>query len=122
MAKTQSVDVAMSPRIQMQFRKLITEKIQALLSEVAEGHSATAVVQLDQQLVGRLSRMDALQHQAMAVAANQRRSVEIQQLKLALQRIKDDEFGYCEDCGEDIAQERLKINPTTTRCISCASG
>ena len=112
----------MTPQQQEQFRELIRARILALNEEIDGGKSATDTVQLDQQMVGRLSRMDAMQQQAMAVAANQRRSAEIQHLKATLLRIDDDEFGYCEDCGDDIAIERLEINPTTTRCMSCLSG
>jgi DnaK suppressor protein len=33
-----------------------------------------------------------------------------------------DEFGYCEDCGDDIAEARLMLDPAATRCISCVNG
>ena len=104
------------------FGELIQTRIKALRTEIAASQSATATVQLDQQMVGRLSRMDAIQQQAMAVAANRRRLAEIQQLQAALARIDEGEFGYCEDCGDEIAPKRLEISPITTRCMSCASG
>ena len=37
----------------------------------------------------------------------------------ALQRIADGEFGICEECGEEIGVERLKVRPVTTLCIAC---
>jgi len=37
----------------------------------------------------------------------------------ALHRIDEGEFGICEECGGDIAVERLKVQPTTTVCIDC---
>ena len=81
------------------------------------------VVALDQQMVGRLSRMDALQMQAMAKAQAARRQLETRRLKAALARIADaDEYGFCEDCGEDIALKRLQLDPAALKCISCASG
>lgn len=112
----------MNPTKLKHFRELIQARISSLLDEIAVGHAATATVQLDQQMVGRLSRMDAIQQQAMAKAANQRREGEVQRLKAALLRIDEDEFGYCEDCGEDIEHKRLEISPTTTRCMPCLSG
>lgn len=100
--------------------------IQARLSELAQddtlGQDAQAVVTLDQQSVGRLSRMDALQSQAMAKAQQTRRNLLAQQLRAALQRIESGEFGACEECGEWIAEKRLTLNPTAVKCISCASG
>ena len=81
---------------------------------------SVAPVELDQQVQGRLSRMDAMQGQAMAKATNQRRHAEIAQLDAALKRIDENEFGYCVTCGEKIAIKRLEINPATGRCFDCA--
>tara|TARA_B100000029_G_scaffold250844_1_gene247902 strand:+ start:917 stop:1267 length:351 start_codon:yes stop_codon:yes gene_type:complete len=78
-------------------------------------------VALDQQSVGRLSRMDALQMQAMAVASDKRRQVRLQQIEAALGRIEEGEFGFCVVCGYEIEEGRLKNDPATPRCIACAS-
>ncbi len=88
------------------------------LSRMAEDDRAT--VELDQQSVGRLSRMDALQRQAMAEAAERARTFEIQKIDAALKRIEDDEYGYCIDCGEEIADKRLSVDPAASHCIMCA--
>ena len=77
-------------------------------------------VELDQQSVGRLSRMDAMQVQAMANASEARRRGHLQRIEAALQRIAEDDFGYCDACGEEIPAKRLTIDPTTTRCVDCA--
>ena len=79
-------------------------------------------VTLDQQSVGRLSRMDAMQRQAMAQATSRRRAARRQRIDAALARIDDDEFGYCQDCGEEIATGRLDLDPTLASCVSCANG
>ena len=79
-------------------------------------------VDLDQQAVGRLSRMDALQCQAMAQATAARRQVERQRLRAALARMEAGEYGLCEDCGDEIAPGRLRLDPAAARCIDCASG
>ena len=102
------------------------QHIQAIITELenydAAASDSRAAVQLDQTSVGRLSRMDAMQQQAMANATSQRRKVEIIQAKAALNRIEEGEFGYCIECGEDIALKRLEYNPTVATCITCASG
>jgi DnaK suppressor protein len=77
-------------------------------------------VELDQTMVGRLSRMDALQSQAMQLETERRRTVEIQRINAALQRITDSEFGYCVSCGIDIEPKRLDNDPTTPTCFDCA--
>jgi len=77
-------------------------------------------VTLDQQSVGRLSRMDALQAQAMAQASERHRRAELARIEAALRRIDEGEYGYCLKCGEDIAPERLRANPAATVCVDCA--
>jgi DnaK suppressor protein len=88
------------------------------LSRLAEDDRAT--VELDQQSVGRLSRMDALQRQAMAEASERSRAIELQKINAALRRIEDGEYGYCMECGEEIAAKRLEIDPAASHCIRCA--
>lgn len=112
----------MSPAKLARFRALITAKLADLEESDARGAPGQAVVELDQQAVGRLSRMDALQSQAMAVAQQKRRSAQARQLRAALARIDAGEFGWCDDCGEPIALKRLELNPGLTRCIGCAEG
>lgn len=89
--------------------------------DTAAAKSRAAVV-LDQTSVGRLSRMDAMQQQAMANATSQMRQAEITRAKAALHRIDEGEFGYCVECGEDIALKRLDHNPAVATCITCARG
>ncbi len=105
-----------------QFTALIRARLVALEAENKLGQDAQSVVQLDQQSVGRLSRMDALQHQAMAKAQAVRRDIQTLRLNAALARITEGEFGYCEDCAEDIAPKRLELDPSVTKCIACANG
>ncbi|WP_417603489.1 TraR/DksA family transcriptional regulator [Primorskyibacter flagellatus] len=104
------------------FRELIEDRLAALNDDSALGRDSQAVVELDQQAVGRLSRMDALQAQAMARAGQVRRDAEATQLRQALQRLDQDEYGWCDDCGEQIAEKRLEVDLAATRCIGCASG
>jgi DnaK suppressor protein len=79
-------------------------------------------VELDQTSVGRLSRMDALQGQAMAQAARQRRAVERRRIDAALRRIAEGEFGYCVRCGEPIADGRLQTDLAIPTCMTCSAG
>ena len=77
-------------------------------------------VELDQARVGRLSRMDALQAQQMALAADKRRQHQLLKIKAALGRIDSGEYGHCFGCDEEIDIRRLAFDPTNTRCIECA--
>ncbi len=104
------------------FREIILIRLNELDMEDAKGAAGQATVELDQQSVGRLSRMDALQNQAMANANHARRQAHKTRLKAALKRMEEGEYGYCEDCGEDIAVKRLEFDPAANKCIECAKG
>lgn len=97
------------------------EARRAELARLIEGgHDAAATVELDQARLGRLSRMDALQQQAMAREAQRRRRQEIGRIEAALERLDAGEYGWCVTCGEPIADARLELDPACTRCIACA--
>ena len=110
----------MTPETKNRYQALLAARLKELEAESKTNAGARETVTLDQQSVGRLSRMDALQQQAMANATQARREVEIRQIHAALVRIDDDEFGYCDGCGEPIPETRLALSPTSSKCVSCA--
>lgn len=77
-------------------------------------------VELDQQSVGRLSRLDSMQVQAMAKAADARRAQEIRRIDAALARLEAGEYGWCVECGEAVSEKRLATDPAAPRCADCA--
>jgi DnaK suppressor protein len=83
--------------------------------------SSSEIVELDQSRTGRLSRMAALQLQAMAKAGQARSHLELRRIEAALKRLERGTFGQCLDCGEPIASARLEANPAVTLCVPCAS-
>lgn len=112
----------MTPEKLKIFRLELLKRQNELQIKSKTGEDGTKVVELDQQAIGRLSRMDALQHQAMARAGQVRRTQEVQKIAAALSRIEEGEFGYCTDCGEEIGEARLNSDPATPMCFSCAAG
>ena len=105
-----------------EFRKTLHTLAAQIRAADAETEGERAPVELDQQAVGRLSRMDALQVQAMALETSRRRGVELRRIATALARIDEGEYGYCLECGEEIAVRRLELAPAAPLCIACASG
>ena len=85
------------------------------------GEDAARTVELDQSRVGRLSRMDALQAQAMSVETRRRQALQRQRVSAALQRVDSGDFGWCLRCGEAIGEQRLGYDPSVTLCIGCAA-
>jgi DnaK suppressor protein len=101
-------------------RERLLARRRELLDLAESSAESRKTVELDQTRTGRLSRMDALQGQAMAKATQNRRETELRRIEAALRRIDAGEFGYCTICGEDIAAKRLEFDPTTPLCIDCA--
>lgn len=101
----------------------IRQKLLRLRSELQELEETlketSGPVELDQTRVGRLSRMDAMQAQQMALESARRRRHQLLEIEAALRRIDSAEYGYCIVCGEEIDVRRLSVDPTNTHCIEC---
>ncbi|MFT6143572.1 MAG: DnaK suppressor protein [Myxococcota bacterium] len=78
----------------------------------------SATVELDGSM-GRLSRIDALQHQEMAMAQARQAERRLKALKGALRRMETDDYGWCPDCGEPIGFKRLNARPEAPFCLAC---
>lgn len=72
--------------------------------------------------IGRLSRVDALQQQHMAMARRQRLERQVEQIGAALARITSGTYGDCIQCGEPIGYARLRVRPEALVCRDCAAG
>jgi len=103
------------------FRARLLELRTEILDLQGARDNSAATVHLDQSSVGRLSRMDALQQQAMAQNAQRRAAQSLGRIEAALRRCDDGSYGFCIDCDEPIDPRRLNLDPTATRCIRCAA-
>lgn len=103
------------------FQKELLKRLQELKESEKNTRGDHAIVELDQTSQGRLSRMDAMQVQAMALETKRRRELEMLRIKAALKRIEEKKFGWCLNCAEEIAFKRLEWDPSTPNCIDCAS-
>ena len=103
------------------FKSLLLKLKDELIKAGETGRQAEEVVELDQTRVGRLSRMDAMQAQAMSIETGRRRRQHIVEIDRALARVAAGDYGDCFECGEVINPKRLQAEPSVTLCISCAS-
>jgi DnaK suppressor protein len=100
-------------------QKLVLQRTQIQSLEATLKESSQTVV-LDQSRVGRVSRMDAMQGQQMALEASRRRQQQLKNIIMALDRIEKEEYGFCLGCGEPIDSRRLDFDPACSNCIQCA--
>jgi DnaK suppressor protein len=101
------------------FRKQL-EEMEGELRDAVEGKAdATAPVQLDTS-IGRLSRMDAIQSQQMALGLKARQQQSLLRVRNALEAIRQGTYGQCRRCKSPISIERLEAQPDAVLCVKCA--
>ena len=69
--------------------------------------------------IGRLSRVDALQQQAMAKANREGHQRRLMLIDAALMALKQGHYGLCRSCEEPISVKRLEARPETPFCLDC---
>lgn len=103
-----------------QIKQLLLKMKSELQEQEKTSKETGKPVELDQIKVGRISRMDAMQAQQMALNASRRRQLQLVKIESAFQRIDSGGYGYCLTCDEDIDIRRLMVDPTNIYCIKCA--
>jgi DnaK suppressor protein len=100
------------------------DHIRSLVKEIEEDlqqqNEGEEVVELDTS-IGRLSRMDAMQQQQMALELRRRKENQLMRLENALKRVALGSYGRCGKCKEEISEDRLEIQPDAVLCVRCAS-
>ena len=99
----------------------LDQQRQSLLNQLNENEAQVAPVKLDQQAVGRVSRIDAIQQQQMAKANREQDKQLLAATIASLKRIDDNEYGYCLECAEPIGYARLQVQPQVAMCLKCQS-
>lgn len=101
------------------FQDRLETDLLSLKESLVQAITGAGTVALDQSSVGRLSRMDAMQQQAMAQGMRERLLLQQRKLEGALARIAAGTFGQCCQCDEDINVQRLAGDPAAVFCIDC---
>lgn len=101
------------------YKKRIEDELIKIQEGLNQTQQSAGTVILDQSSVGRLSRMDAMQQQAMAQGLRGRLQLRHRKLKGALVRIEAGNFGCCCQCDEPLDPARLEIDPSQLFCIDC---
>jgi DnaK suppressor protein len=102
-----------------QIKILLQSSLVDLKEQITLGGESSKTVILDQTMIGRVSRIDAIQQQKIAQAGFERDKRHFHQLKKALQNINSEDFGYCMECDQDISFSRLMVKPESSFCVSC---
>ena len=99
------------------FRKLLTERLDALLDEAAKSFND---IPPSEGSVGDFSDQAAVEsNRGFVLRMKDRDRKLIVKIREALDRVEMGTYGMCEECGEEISEQRLKARPVTTLCIDC---
>ena len=109
----------LTPKQIQELRSLLQSNKIKLEQQLLDAESATGVVTLDQSSVGRVSRVDAMQQQSMAVSTRAKAEASLRKVIKALKRMDREDFGYCSQCDEQIQFNRLKVQPQASHCLKC---
>ena len=101
------------------FRKRLEELEREIREDMDANPEDSGVVDLDLS-IGRLSRMDALQNQQMALELKRRQENQLLRIENAFKRLAKDQYGLCGKCKKPIEEERLEVFPDTVTCVRCA--
>lgn len=75
----------------------------------------------EQEPIGRLTRADAMQQQGVLIANRTLAKNRLKLIGIALNKMADDDYGYCTDCGNTIDFLRLQSSPEVECCLGCQS-
>ena len=89
--------------------KLLVEKYRELTKPIAPENA-----------IGRVSRMDAINNKSVNEAALKKAELKLNNLKVALSRIDDSDFGICVRCKNPIPLGRILLLPQAITCVNCA--
>ena len=102
----------------VQLKKKIEDRIISLKQDYELARESAKPVSLDES-IGRLSRMDAIQQQQVALNHKKQIENELKLLHATLARLHAEDFGLCRSCEEIIAFKRLLLRPDSMFCVNC---
>jgi DnaK suppressor protein len=99
------------------FRELLNERLKAILEEAEK--TVKGMTNDRDSFPDPTDRANLETDRNFLLRIRDRERKLIGKIKEALARIDDGTFGICEECGEEISEERLKARTMTTLCIDC---
>ncbi|MFU2208987.1 TraR/DksA family transcriptional regulator [Desulfovibrio sp. JY] len=99
------------------FKQVLTEMLDTLI-----GQSRDCLDVMSQEVAAFADvtdRATAESDRHMTIIMRERDRQLIDEIHEALERVKDGEYGICQECGEEIGMARLRAQPTATLCVHC---
>ncbi len=103
-----------------QIKNRITEEIQNTLQSIEKYKELTKPI-APENAIGRISRMDAINNKSINQAALTNAEIKLNNLKVALSKIDDIDFGICLRCKKPIPLGRILLMPQAVTCVNCSN-
>ena len=100
-------------------RNKLLEEIQKTERLISEYKEMTKPVEPD-SAIGRISRMDAINNQAVTESSLRQAKEKLKKLNIVLSKIGDADFGICLSCRKPIPLGRILVRPESLHCVNCA--
>lgn len=117
-----AVQHALAPEERETIREELLRTLTRLERSLKAANGAARPRDLEQDTVGRLSRIEALQSQGLTHTLAEREKAQLAQVVAALHRLEEGTYGACNACGGPIPVPRLMVFPETLACQACACG
>ena len=102
-----------------EIKRLLLEEKDALLSEIREKTGNKNEINND--IGDAIDSSVEEQERELDLLLQDRELARLEGIEIALTRIESDDFGYCDECGEEISKKRLLAVPLARTCINCQS-
>jgi len=99
------------------FNKRLVQELKDLLG--GADCSFDALNDSQENLADIVDRASSLIDRSLSQDMCDREKLKIRRIEQSLNDIANGDYGICEQCGEDIAIKRLKVNPVARHCIEC---
>ncbi len=112
--------MAMKPEVLQEFKAILLGRREELLTDALK-----TVEGMSEMKEGKERYPDPMDRASLESDRNfllrirDRERKLIQKIDEALKRVAEGTFGVCENCGDEISEERLRARPVTTLCVNC---
>ena len=108
----------MNQQEKVQVKEYLVKEKSKLVKHLIELKELTKPIEPD-CAIGRVSRMDAINNKAINQTALRKAMDKLNKINISLERMDDDSFGNCIECGDQIPIQRLLLMPGSL-CVRCA--
>jgi DnaK suppressor protein len=101
-----------------EFRKILLEKRDRLLTEARRTLDSEMVIEADERM-DEVDQASSEYMQAFSFRLRGRERFLMEKIEHALRKIEEGGYGICEECEEGISLKRLQARPEAQLCIQC---